>query len=92
MDQGKHNEVSYIAPLMADFRADRGNRSYAEVLISSDGKKEHIFIVRWQNLELEDQTELGQYTFQLLIEQDGRIVLYYDRIPQPIVYILQVIY
>ena len=55
--------TDYIAPLMANFvRSPESEVTFTELKVQG-GKSE--FVVRWVEVTLEDQPELGAYTFQV---------------------------
>ncbi|OPL21691.1 hypothetical protein AM593_07578, partial [Mytilus galloprovincialis] len=54
-----YSYTHYIAPLMANFDTI-GNHS--EILYKDNGNS---FVIEWRDIELNDQTEKGNYTFQI---------------------------
>ncbi|XP_059088137.1 uncharacterized protein LOC131884389 [Tigriopus californicus] len=80
-------DESLIAPLMANFESDTklgGQVKYAEVYLQETGK---YFLVQWINVTLIDQPELGPYSFQVILQENGDIVFLYHKISQALFYI-----
>ena len=78
--------TDYIAPLMANFvRSPESEVTFTELKVQG-GKSE--FVVRWVEVTLEDQPELGAYTFQvthththtkrLFVIQDWLLLLHHE--------------
>ncbi|XP_076076155.1 plexin domain-containing protein 1-like [Mytilus galloprovincialis] len=70
-----YSYTHYIAPLMANFDTI-GNHS--EILYKDNGNS---FVIEWRDIELNDQTEKGNYTFQVTLFQNGTIMFVYKSIP-----------
>ncbi|XP_063403730.1 plexin domain-containing protein 2-like isoform X2 [Mytilus trossulus] len=65
----------HIAPLMGNFDTI-GNDSH--ILYKDDG---HSFVVEWRNVELNDQSEKGPYTYQTTLFKNGTILFAYKSVP-----------
>lgn len=70
-----HSYTNYIAPLMANFDTF-GNDS--DILYKDDGNS---FVVEWRKVQLNDQREKGNYTFQTTLFKNGTILFAYKSIP-----------
>ncbi|CAF0899240.1 unnamed protein product [Brachionus calyciflorus] len=69
-------KAQYIAPLMANFDPTLSNTSMIKYVDNSTH-----FICTWENLRLQDQPENGDYTFQVVLNNEGQIMFNYKRIP-----------
>ncbi|CAI4232353.1 unnamed protein product [Auanema sp. JU1783] len=67
--------TQYIAPLMANFDT---NVTGSNIIFADDGEK---FVVEWRKVQLREQTEEGQFTFQAILHKNGDIVYAYKDIP-----------
>lgn len=66
---------------MANFEADPkvgGRVQYAEVALQDSGKH---FQVQWINVTLTDQPELGTFSFQSVLQENGDIFFLYHKVP-----------
>ncbi|CAG5896526.1 unnamed protein product [Menidia menidia] len=68
--------TQYIAPLMANFDPSLSKNS--TVLYFDNGT---ALVVQWDHIHLQDNTSLGDFTFQAVLHRDGRIVFAYKEIP-----------
>ena len=68
--------TNYLAPLMANFDTI-GN--YSDILHKDDGNS---FVVEWRTVELNDQVENGNYTFQTTLFKNGTIIFSYKMVPE----------
>ncbi|UJR37711.1 hypothetical protein I4U23_030406 [Adineta vaga] len=69
--------TQYIAPFMANFDVNiGGNRSEIKYIDNSTH-----FICTWNNLYLQDQPDIGSFTFQAILQNTGNIYFNYIRIP-----------
>ncbi|XP_006819353.1 plexin domain-containing protein 2-like [Saccoglossus kowalevskii] len=68
--------TQYVAPLMADFDLNITTRSSIRYC-----NQETRFTVEWTNVHLRDKPSDGNFTFQVTIFNDSRIVFVYKQIP-----------
>lgn len=68
--------TQYIAPLMANFDTSIHNFSSIRYV-----NNETHFIVQWNNVELQDSTPPGNFSFQVTLKLNGDIVFVYHLIP-----------
>ncbi|CAF4591906.1 unnamed protein product, partial [Rotaria sp. Silwood2] len=70
--------TQYIAPFMANFDVFiGGNQSEIKYFDNSTH-----FICTWKNLYLQDQQDVGAFTFQTILQDTGNIYFNYIQIPQ----------
>lgn len=69
-------EVQYLAPLMAYFDSKLGENS--KVLTLDDGTK---LTVQWSNIRLNNNTDVGPFSFQCTLHKNGTIWFAYKQIP-----------
>ncbi|CAF0929408.1 unnamed protein product [Didymodactylos carnosus] len=69
--------TQYIAPFMSNFDTSLGDNE-SEILHLDNGTH---FIITWNKVYLQDQQELGPYTFQVILQDNGNIYFNYNRIP-----------
>ncbi|XP_055337154.1 plexin domain-containing protein 2-like [Paramacrobiotus metropolitanus] len=72
--------TQYIAPLMADF----------DLLVRNDSRVRYLdngtsLTVEWENVVLHEKKEVGPFTFQATLKDDGTIIFYYQQVPISIV-------
>ncbi|XP_014675133.1 PREDICTED: plexin domain-containing protein 2-like [Priapulus caudatus] len=72
--------TQYIAPLMGNFNPSLHNDSVIRYFDTEDGS----FIVEWKNVLLHDQQTVGNYTFQVILLENGDITFNYEQVPIPI--------
>ncbi|XP_047012613.2 plexin domain-containing protein 2 [Ictalurus punctatus] len=68
--------TQYIAPLMANF--DPSISPMSTIIYSDNGT---ALIVQWDHVYLQDDPDLGSFTFQASLHSDGRITFAYKEIP-----------
>uniref|UniRef100_A0AAY4A1V7 Plexin domain-containing protein 2 n=1 Tax=Denticeps clupeoides TaxID=299321 RepID=A0AAY4A1V7_9TELE len=68
--------TQYIAPLMANFNPSVSMNS--TVVYSDNGT---ALVVQWDHIHLQDEFDLGSFTFQAALHSDGRIIFAYKQIP-----------
>ncbi|MCI4377652.1 hypothetical protein PGIGA_G00206010 [Pangasianodon gigas] len=68
--------TQYIAPLMANF--DPSISQNSTIIYSDNGT---ALIVQWDHVYLQDDPDLGSFTFQASLHSDGRITFAYKEIP-----------
>uniref|UniRef100_A0A224XK12 Putative extracellular protein tem7 n=1 Tax=Panstrongylus lignarius TaxID=156445 RepID=A0A224XK12_9HEMI len=68
--------TQYIAPLMANF--DTGLSEQSVVRYTDNGT---AFTVEWDRVRLQDNSEAGQFTFQVSLYKNGDIAFVYKDIP-----------
>ncbi|XP_020024858.2 plexin domain-containing protein 2 [Castor canadensis] len=68
--------TQYIAPLMANF--DPGVSRNSTVRYFDNGT---ALVVQWDHVHLQDNYNLGSFTFQATLLMDGRIIFGYKEIP-----------
>ncbi|XP_069761049.1 plexin domain-containing protein 1-like [Narcine bancroftii] len=68
--------TQYIAPLMANF--DPSYSKNSTVRYFDNGT---TFIVQWDKVFLPDREDIGSFTFQAMLCQEGRIVFSYKDVP-----------
>ncbi|KAM9500885.1 plexin domain-containing protein 2 [Clarias gariepinus] len=68
--------TQYIAPLMANF--DPSISPNSTIMYCDNGT---AFIVQWDHVYLQDDPDLGSFTFQAVLYSDGRITFAYKEIP-----------
>lgn len=71
--------TQYIAPLMANFDTSLSNNSFIKHYDNGTA-----FTVQWENVTLQEMPQLGNFTFQTTIFNDGRILFVYKHIPYSI--------
>ncbi|KAI1285085.1 Plexin domain-containing protein 2 [Halotydeus destructor] len=71
--------TQYIAPLMANFDTSISNESSIKYV-----NNDTHFIVQWNDVELQDSTPPGNFSFQVTLFKDGDIVFAYKQLPMPI--------
>ncbi|KAI0222266.1 Plexin domain-containing protein 2 [Lamellibrachia satsuma] len=69
----------YIAPLMANFDTELGNKSFVKYFAMRS-----MAIVSWENLHLRHKPGVGTFSFQVTLYKDGLIVFAYKQIPIPV--------
>lgn len=74
--------TQYIAPLMANFDPSVSRNSTVRYFDNGTA-----LIVQWDNVHLQDNYDLGSFTFQATLHSDGRIVFGYKEIP---IYVTQI--
>ncbi|XP_056317931.1 plexin domain-containing protein 2 [Danio aesculapii] len=68
--------TQYIAPLMANFDPSLSRNS--TVIYFDNGT---ALVVQWDHVHLQDSYNLGSFTFQATLHNDGRIVFAYKEVP-----------
>ncbi|XP_043920578.1 plexin domain-containing protein 2 isoform X2 [Protopterus annectens] len=68
--------TQYIAPLMANFDPSVSRNS--TVRYSDNGT---ALVVQWDHVHLQDNYNLGSFTFQATLHSDGRIIFGYKDVP-----------
>ncbi|XP_018612368.1 plexin domain-containing protein 2 [Scleropages formosus] len=68
--------TQYIAPLMANFDPSVSRNS--TVIYFDNGT---ALVVQWDHVHLQDNYNLGSFTFQATLHRDGRIIFAYKEIP-----------
>ncbi|KAM3860521.1 plexin domain-containing protein 2 [Diretmus argenteus] len=68
--------TQYIAPLMANFDPSVSRNS--TVIYCDNGT---ALVVQWDHVYLQDNYNLGSFTFQATLHNDGRIIFAYKEIP-----------
>uniref|UniRef100_UPI00398E4286 plexin domain-containing protein 2-like isoform X1 n=1 Tax=Pristiophorus japonicus TaxID=55135 RepID=UPI00398E4286 len=68
--------TQYIAPLMANFDPSVSRNSTVRYFDNGT-----TLVVQWDNVHLQDNYDLGSFTFQATLHSDGRIVFGYKEIP-----------
>ncbi|KAG1650723.1 Plexin domain-containing protein 2 [Nymphon striatum] len=68
--------TQYIAPLMANFDASLSNDS--TIKYADNGT---FFVVQWENMILRDQQDVGVFTFQVTLKDNGDIIMSYLKVP-----------
>ncbi|XP_072364645.1 plexin domain-containing protein 2-like [Scyliorhinus torazame] len=68
--------TQYIAPLMANFDPSVSRNSTVRYFDNGTS-----LVVQWDNVRLQDNYDLGSFTFQATLHIDGRIVFAYKEIP-----------
>ncbi|XP_033837807.1 plexin domain-containing protein 2-like [Periophthalmus magnuspinnatus] len=68
--------TQYIAPLMANFDPSLSQNS--SVFYFDNGT---ALVVQWSDIHLQDNSNLGPFTFQATLHKEGRIVFAYKQIP-----------
>ncbi|XP_062900284.1 plexin domain-containing protein 2 [Mobula hypostoma] len=68
--------TQYIAPLMANFDPSVSRNSTVRYFDNGTA-----LVVQWDNVHLQDNYDLGSFTFQATLHNDGRIVFGYKEIP-----------
>ncbi|CAG0899469.1 unnamed protein product [Darwinula stevensoni] len=68
--------TQYIAPLMGNFATNYSNDSTIKYL-----SNETSFTVQWENVVLADFLELGNFTFQATLKNNGDIIFAYRDLP-----------
>ncbi|XP_043546360.1 plexin domain-containing protein 2 isoform X1 [Chiloscyllium plagiosum] len=71
--------TQYIAPLMANFDPSVSRNSTVRYFDNGTA-----LVVQWDNVRLQDNYDLGSFTFQATLHSDGRIVFAYKEIPVPV--------
>ncbi|XP_048407234.2 plexin domain-containing protein 2 isoform X2 [Stegostoma tigrinum] len=71
--------TQYIAPLMANFDPSVSRNSTVQYFDNGTA-----LVVQWDNVRLQDNYDLGSFTFQATLHNDGRIVFAYKEIPVPV--------
>ncbi|XP_044223890.1 plexin domain-containing protein 2 isoform X1 [Thunnus albacares] len=71
--------TQYVAPLMANFDPSLSKNS--SVFYCDNGT---ALVVQWNQIHLQDNVNLGTFTFQASLHSDGRIVFAYKEIPSEI--------
>ncbi|KAL4624679.1 plexin domain-containing protein 2-like [Arapaima gigas] len=74
--------AQYIAPLMANF--DPSICRNSSVLYFDNGT---ALVVQWDHVHLQDNYNLGSFTFQAALHSDGRIIFAYKEVPVPVSWI-----
>ncbi|CAF3299155.1 unnamed protein product [Rotaria sp. Silwood2] len=69
--------TQYIAPFMANFDASIG-KNETEIKYYDNGTH---FVCTWQNIYLQDQQDVGPFTFQAILQNTGNIYFNYLQIP-----------
>uniref|UniRef100_A0A8C7QJE5 PSI domain-containing protein n=1 Tax=Oncorhynchus mykiss TaxID=8022 RepID=A0A8C7QJE5_ONCMY len=77
--------TQYIAPLMANFDPSVSRNS--TVIYFDNGT---ALVVQWDHVHLQDNYNLGSFTFQATLHSDGRIVFAYKEIPMEVAQISSV--
>uniref|UniRef100_A0A4W5RRP2 Plexin domain containing 2b n=1 Tax=Hucho hucho TaxID=62062 RepID=A0A4W5RRP2_9TELE len=77
--------TQYIAPLMANFDPSVSRNS--TVIYFDNGT---ALVVQWDHVHLQDNYDLGSFTFQATLHSDGRIVFAYKEIPMEVAHISSV--
>ncbi|XP_055737144.1 plexin domain-containing protein 2-like isoform X1 [Salvelinus fontinalis] len=77
--------TQYIAPLMANFDPSVSRNS--TVIYFDNGT---ALVVQWDHVHLQDNYNLGSFTFQATLHSDGRIVFAYKEIPMEVAHISSV--
>ncbi|KAM8882408.1 plexin domain-containing protein 2 [Synchiropus picturatus] len=77
--------TQYIAPLMANFDPSVSRNS--TVIYFDNGT---ALVVQWDHVHLQDNYNLGSFTFQATLHNTGRIVFAYKEIPVEVALISQV--
>lgn len=67
-----------IAPFMANFDASIG-KNETEIKYYDNGTH---FICTWKNIYLQDQQDVGTFTFQVILQNTGKIYFNYLQIPK----------
>ncbi|XP_059812641.1 plexin domain-containing protein 1-like isoform X1 [Hypanus sabinus] len=68
--------TQYIAPLMANFDPSYSRNSTVRYFDNGT-----TFVVQWDKVFLPDREEVGSFTFQAMLCQEGRIVFSYKDVP-----------
>ncbi|XP_077995844.1 plexin domain-containing protein 2-like [Glandiceps talaboti] len=68
--------TQYIAPLMANYDLSVTNHSHVRYV-----NKETSLTVEWNSVQLKDVADAGNFTFQVTIFNDSRIVFVYKEVP-----------
>nr|XP_006823219.1 PREDICTED: plexin domain-containing protein 2-like [Saccoglossus kowalevskii] len=68
--------TQYIAPLMGNFNPSLNDSSYIRYLDTGSS-----FTCEWSQLHLDDQVEVGSFTFQATLKKDGVIIFAYKNVP-----------
>ncbi|XP_067107944.1 plexin domain-containing protein 2 [Osmerus mordax] len=68
--------TQYIAPLMANFDPSVSRNS--TVIYFDNGT---ALVVQWDHVHLQDNYNLGSFTFQATLHNDGRIIFAYKEVP-----------
>lgn len=71
--------TQYIAPLMANFDTSISNESYIKYWDNGTA-----FTVEWNKVVLQDKPNVGQFSFQTTLHENGDIVFVYRNIPMVI--------
>lgn len=69
-------KAQYIAPLMANFDPTLNDKSIIKYVDNTTH-----FICTWENLLLQDQKDNGEYTFQVVLNNEGKVYFNYKKIP-----------
>ncbi|XP_009571385.1 PREDICTED: plexin domain-containing protein 2-like, partial [Nestor notabilis] len=68
--------TQYIAPLMANFDPSVSRNSTVRYFDNGTA-----LVVQWDHVHLQDNYNLGSFTFQATLLNDGRIIFGYKEIP-----------
>ncbi|XP_018334722.1 plexin domain-containing protein 2, partial [Agrilus planipennis] len=68
--------TQYVAPLMANFDTSVHNDSHVKYLDNGTA-----LTVEWEKVYLQDNTEGGQFTFQVTLVNNGDIIFVYKNVP-----------
>uniref|UniRef100_A0A8C8R5G5 Plexin domain containing 1 n=1 Tax=Pelusios castaneus TaxID=367368 RepID=A0A8C8R5G5_9SAUR len=71
--------TQYIAPLMANF-----NPSYSRNSTIKYFDNGTVFVVQWDKVYLQGKEDIGSFTFQAALYNDGRIIFGYKEIPMSV--------